>query len=65
MDSHTLLQALIYLGSAALIVPIAVRFGLRFGAGVSDCGLHYRPLGAATGDGLQNLFCILRKSASC
>lgn len=28
MDSHTLLQALIYLGSAALIVPIAVRLGL-------------------------------------
>lgn len=25
MDSHTLVQALIYLGSAALIVPIAVR----------------------------------------
>ena len=25
MDSHTLIQALIYLGSAALIVPIAVR----------------------------------------
>lgn len=24
MDSHTLIQALIYLGSAALIVPIAV-----------------------------------------
>ncbi len=28
MDSHTLVQALIYLGSAALIVPIAVRLGL-------------------------------------
>jgi Kef-type K+ transport system membrane component KefB len=28
MDSHTLIQALIYLGSAALIVPIAVRLGL-------------------------------------
>ena len=27
MDSHTLIQALIYLGSAALIVPIAVRRG--------------------------------------
>ena len=38
MDSHTLIQALIYLGSAALIVPIAVRLG------------HYWPVGAATGD---------------
>ncbi|MDV3423708.1 glutathione-regulated potassium-efflux system protein KefC [Klebsiella pneumoniae] len=28
MDSHTLIQALIYLGAAALIVPIAVRLGL-------------------------------------
>lgn len=28
MDSHTLIQALIYLGSAALIAPIAVRLGL-------------------------------------
>ncbi|MEX5382220.1 glutathione-regulated potassium-efflux system protein KefC [Cronobacter muytjensii] len=28
MDSHTLIQALIYLGSAALIVPVAVRLGL-------------------------------------
>ena len=28
MDSHTLIQALIYLGSAALIVPIAMRLGL-------------------------------------
>lgn len=27
MDSHTLIQALIYLGAAALIVPIAVRLG--------------------------------------
>ena len=29
MDSHTLIQALIYLGSAALIVPIAARLRLR------------------------------------
>ena len=28
MDSHALIQALIYLGSAALIVPIAMRLGL-------------------------------------
>ncbi|APG16488.1 glutathione-regulated potassium-efflux system protein KefC [Kosakonia radicincitans DSM 16656] len=28
MDSHSLIQALIYLGSAALVVPIAVRLGL-------------------------------------
>ena len=28
MDSHTLIQALIYLGAAALIVPVAVRLGL-------------------------------------
>lgn len=27
MDSHTLIQALIYLGAAALIVPVAVRPG--------------------------------------
>ena len=27
MDSHTLIQALIYLGAAALIVPVAVRWG--------------------------------------
>ena len=27
MDSHTLIQALIYLGAAALIVPIAVPSG--------------------------------------
>ena len=25
MDSHTMIQALIYLGAAALIVPVAVR----------------------------------------
>ena len=28
MDSHTLIQALIYLGAAALIVPVAVRLGV-------------------------------------
>ena len=28
MDSHTMIQALIYLGAAALIVPVAVRLGL-------------------------------------
>nr|APO29639.1 Unknown Function [uncultured bacterium] len=31
MDSHTLIQALIYLGSAALIVPIAAALLARGG----------------------------------
>lgn len=38
MDSHTLIQALIYLGSAALIVPIAVRLGLGRYWGTSSPG---------------------------
>lgn len=28
MDSHSMIQALIYLGAAALVVPIAMRLGL-------------------------------------
>jgi Kef-type K+ transport system membrane component KefB len=38
MDSHTLIQALIYLGSAALIVPIAVRqAGVVLGYLIAGC----------------------------
>ncbi len=52
-----LLQALIHLGSAALIVPDCGTFGLRIGAGVSDhCGLHYRPLGIILSRRTPNLF---------
>lgn len=63
MDSHTLLQALIYLGSAALIVPIAVRLGL--GSVLGYCGLHYRPLGATAGNGrrIYSAFCGNRRRA--
>ena len=50
MDSHTLIQALIYLGSAALIVPIAVRLESGIGTWLPDRRLHYWPVGAATGD---------------
>ena len=39
MDSHRLIQALIYLGAAALIVPIAVRLGAWVSAGLSHCRL--------------------------
>ena len=49
MDSHTLIQALIYLGAAALIVPIAVRLGLG-SVRLSHRRLYYRPVGAAAGD---------------
>jgi glutathione-regulated potassium-efflux system ancillary protein KefC len=45
MDSHTLIQALIYLGAAALIVPVAVRLGLGSGAGLSDCRVHHWAVG--------------------
>ncbi len=50
MDSHTLIQALIYLGSAALIVPIAVRLGLGSVLGYLIAGCIIGPWGAATGD---------------
>ncbi|EBW9060256.1 glutathione-regulated potassium-efflux system protein KefC, partial [Salmonella enterica subsp. enterica serovar Enteritidis] len=45
MDSHTLLQALIYLGSAALIVPIAVRLGLGSVLGYLIAGCIIGPWG--------------------
>lgn len=45
MDSHTLIQALIYLGSAALIVPIAVRLGLGSVLGYLIVGCLIGPWG--------------------
>lgn len=50
MDSHTLIQALIYLGAAALIVPIAVRLGLGSVLGYLIAGCIIGPWGAAAGD---------------
>ncbi|WP_097424502.1 glutathione-regulated potassium-efflux system protein KefC [Escherichia coli] len=45
MDSYTLVQALIYLGSAALIVPIAVRLGLGSVLGYLIAGCIIGPWG--------------------
>ena len=45
MDNHTLIQALIYLGSAALIVPIAVRLGLGSVLGYLIAGCIIGPWG--------------------
>jgi len=45
MDSHTLIQALISLGSAALIVPIAVRLGLGSVLGYLIAGCIIGPWG--------------------
>ena len=45
MDSHTLIQALIYLGSAALIVPIAVRLGFGSVLGYLIAGCIIGPWG--------------------
>ncbi|MGP3590403.1 glutathione-regulated potassium-efflux system protein KefC [Vagococcus sp. WN89Y] len=45
MDSHSLIQALIYLGSAALIVPIAVRLGLGSVLGYLIAGAVIGPWG--------------------
>ncbi|ASG56003.1 MAG TPA: glutathione-regulated potassium-efflux system protein KefC [Salmonella bongori] len=45
MDSHTLVQALIYLGSAALIVPIAMRLGLGSVLGYLIAGCIIGPWG--------------------
>lgn len=45
MDSHTLIQALIYLGSAALVVPIAVRLGLGSVLGYLIAGCIIGPWG--------------------
>ena len=63
MDSHTLIQALIYLGSAALIVPIAVRLGLGSvlsseAIRLSDCRLYYRAVGAEAGDRRRGDFAL-------
>ncbi len=64
MDSHTLLQALIYLGSAALIVPIAVRLGLGSVLGYLIAGCIIGP-GATAGDGrrIYSAFCGNRRRA--
>ena len=45
MDSHSLIQALIYLGSAALVVPIAVRLGLGSVLGYLIAGCIIGPWG--------------------
>ncbi|MFP1558108.1 monovalent cation:proton antiporter-2 (CPA2) family protein [Escherichia coli] len=45
IDPHTLVQALIYLGSAALIVPIAVRLGLGSVLGYLIAGCIIGPWG--------------------
>ena len=45
MDSHTLIQALIYLGAAALIVPVAVRLGLGSVLGYLIAGYVIGPWG--------------------
>lgn len=45
MDSHTLIQALIYLGAAALIVPVAVRLGLGSVLGYLIAGCVIGPQG--------------------
>lgn len=45
MDSHTLIQSLIYLGAAALIVPIAVRLGLGSVLGYLIAGCIIGPWG--------------------
>ncbi len=64
MDSHTLLQALIYLGSAALIVPIAVRLGLGAVLGYLIAGCIIGP-GTTAGDGrrIYSAFCGNRRRA--
>ncbi len=49
MDSHTLIQALTYLGAAALIAHRRPS-GAGVSAGLSDRRLYYRPVGAAAGD---------------
>ena len=45
MDSHSLIQALIYLGAAALVVPIAVRLGLGSVLGYLIAGCIIGPWG--------------------
>ena len=62
MDSHTLIQALIYLGSAALIVPIAVRLGLGSVLGYLIAGCIIGPWGLRP---MPNLFCTLQRLAWC
>jgi glutathione-regulated potassium-efflux system ancillary protein KefC len=53
MDSHTLIQALIYLGAAALIVPVAVRLGLGSVLGYLIAGLHHWAVGLSPGHGCR------------
>jgi Kef-type K+ transport system membrane component KefB len=53
MDSHTLIQALIYLGAAALIVPVAVRLGLGSVLGYLIAGCVIGPWGFPPGDGCR------------
>ncbi len=65
MDSHTLIQALIYLSSAALIVPIAVRLGLGSVLGYPDRRLHHWPVGAATEVTDAESICTLPRLAWC
>lgn len=64
MDSHTLIQALIYLGSAALIVPIAVRLGLGSVLGYLIAGCIIGPWGCDWWP-MPNLFCTLQRLAWC
>ena len=45
MNSHTMIQALIYLGAAALIVPVAVRLGLGSVLGYLIAGCVIGPWG--------------------
>ncbi len=64
MDSHTLIQALIYLGSAALIVPIAVRLGLGSVLGYLIAGCIIGPWGLRLVT-MPNLFCTLPRLGWC
>lgn len=64
MDSHTLIQALIYLGSAALIVPIAVRLGLGSVLGYLIAGCIIGPWGLRLVTD-ADLFCTLPRLGWC
>lgn len=65
MDSHTLIQALIYLGSAALIVPIAVRLGLGSVLGYLIVEAVLLARGGCGWSPTPSRFCTSRKSAWC
>ena len=64
MDSHTLIQALIYLGAAALIVPVAVRLGLGSVLGYLIAGCVIGPWGFVWLR-MQRRFSISLKSVLC